>query len=218
MPRIGLSKPYYALYSNNGTTVTYSGGGLMGKYTQLNLSLDGGGSDNDFYADNGIDETESGVFTGGTLAVTTNNLLTAVSSVILGNTTSEITGVEGLQTQGAQWEHSDDRSAAPFVGVAGIYKYQINGQTKYRAVIYPKVKFTTPNVEATTQGSSIDWQVDELEAAINRDDTEHHEWRRLSSLLDTEADAELLIRNFFGIAEETPAPAAGSQTEAPSGT
>lgn len=199
MPRIGLSKPYYALYSNTGSTVAYSGGGLMGKYTQLNMSLEGGGSNNDFYADNGIDESESGVFTGGTLAVTTNNLLTEVSSVILGNTTSEITGVTGMTTEGAQWEHSDDRSVAPFVGLAGIYKYQINGATKYRAVIFPKVKFSTPAMEATTQGSSIEWQVEEIEATVNRDDTQYHEWRRLSSLLDTEADAELLIKNFFNI-------------------
>lgn len=198
MPRIGLSKPYYALYSNSGTTVTYSGGGLMGKYTQLNLSLDGGGESNDFYADNGIDETESGIFTGGTLAVSTNNLLTNVSSVILGNQTSDIT-LEGLTTTGAQWEHSDDRSVAPFVGLAGIYKYQVNGAVKYRAVIFPKVKFSTPAMEATTQGASIEWQVEEIEATINRDDTQYHEWRRLSSLLDTEADAELLIRNFFSI-------------------
>lgn len=199
MPRIGLSKPYYALYSNTGSTVAYSSGGLMGKYTQLNMSLEGGRSNNGSYADNGIDESESSVFTGGTLAVTTNNLLTEVSSVILGNTTSEVTGVTGMTTKGAQWEHSDDRSVAPFVGLAGIYKYQINGAIKYRAVIFPKVKFSTPAMEATTQGSSIEWQVDEIEATINRDDTQYHEWRRLSSLLDTEEDAELLIKNFFSI-------------------
>ena len=31
MATIGLSKPYYALYSASGSTVTYSGGGLLGK-------------------------------------------------------------------------------------------------------------------------------------------------------------------------------------------
>lgn len=199
MPRIGLSKPYFAVYSNNGSTVTYSGGGLMGKYTRLNLTLEGGGNTKDFYADNGVDESGGSVFSGGTLAVTTNNLLTEVSTVILGNSTSEITGITGMTTEEASWEHSDDRSAAPFVGVGGIYKYKVNGAVRYRAVIFPKVKFTTPNVEATTQGTSIEWQTDQLEAAINRDDTQYHEWRRVSSLLETEADAELLIKSFFGI-------------------
>lgn len=201
MPRIGLSKPYYAIYSNSGNAVTYSNGGLMGKYTQLNLSLDGGGSDNDFYADNGIDESGGSLFSGGTIAVTTNNLLTEISSAILGTVTSDITGVTGLTTTGAKWEHNDDRQVAPFVGVAGIYMYQVGGAVKYRAVIFPKVKFTTPNQDATTKGESIDWQVDKLTATINRDDTANHEWRRISSLLDTEADAELLIKNFFGITD-----------------
>ena len=31
MAKIGLSKPYFAKYSNAGETVTYSGGALMGK-------------------------------------------------------------------------------------------------------------------------------------------------------------------------------------------
>ena len=31
MATIGLSKPYYAVYSNTGTTVSYANGGVMGK-------------------------------------------------------------------------------------------------------------------------------------------------------------------------------------------
>lgn len=203
MPKIGLSKPYFAIYANSGSSVSYSGGGLMGKYTQLNLSLNDAGSDNNFYADNGIDETGAAQFAGGTIAVTTNNLLPAISEKILGTQLSAITGIDGLQTVGAKWEHYDDRQAAPFVGVGGIYKYQINGQIKYQAVIFPKVKFTTPSVDATTQGDSIEWQTDEITAQVNRDDTTNHEWRRLSTLLDSEQDAEILIKAFLGI-EDTP--------------
>ena len=39
MATIGLSKPYYALYQESGGTVTYSGGGLIGKATEMSLSL-----------------------------------------------------------------------------------------------------------------------------------------------------------------------------------
>ena len=35
MATIGLSKPYYAKYSNTGSTVSYSNGALLGKYTEL---------------------------------------------------------------------------------------------------------------------------------------------------------------------------------------
>ena len=43
MATIGLSKPYYALYQESGGTVTYSGGGLIGKATEMSLELEGGG-------------------------------------------------------------------------------------------------------------------------------------------------------------------------------
>lgn len=208
MPRIGLSKPYFAIYSNDGPAVSYSGGGLMGKYTQLNMSLNDSGSDNNFYADNGIDETGAAQFAGGTLGMTTNNLLVAISQKILGTQVSSVTGIQGLQTVGAKWEHYDDRQSAPFLGVGGIYKHQVGGQIKYQAVIFPKVKCTTPSQDATTQGDSIEWQVDEITAQINRDDTPNHEWRRVSSLLDSEQDAEILIKAFLNIQDEPVTPAA----------
>ena len=44
MATIGLSKPYYAIYSNDGNTVTYSDGGLIGKATELTLELEEGGT------------------------------------------------------------------------------------------------------------------------------------------------------------------------------
>ena len=39
MAKIGLSKPYFAKYSNTGETVTYSGGALMGKAVELSIEL-----------------------------------------------------------------------------------------------------------------------------------------------------------------------------------
>ena len=35
MAKIGLSKPYFAKYSNTGSTVTYAEGALMGKAVEL---------------------------------------------------------------------------------------------------------------------------------------------------------------------------------------
>ena len=58
MATIGLSKPYYAIYSNDGNAVTYSNGGLIGKGTQLTLELEEGDSNN-FYADNAVAETDN---------------------------------------------------------------------------------------------------------------------------------------------------------------
>ena len=35
MAKIGLSKPYFAVYGNTGETVTYSNGALMGRAVEL---------------------------------------------------------------------------------------------------------------------------------------------------------------------------------------
>ena len=67
MARIGVSKPYYALYNANGNTVTYSDGGLLGRATSVNLSINTS-TDNNLYADNGIAESDR-QFTDGTLTV-----------------------------------------------------------------------------------------------------------------------------------------------------
>ena len=40
MATIGLSKPYFAKYSHTGSKVTYTGGTLLGKYTELSIELD----------------------------------------------------------------------------------------------------------------------------------------------------------------------------------
>ena len=38
MATIGLSKPYYGIYSASGTTVTYANGAVMGKATEANIA------------------------------------------------------------------------------------------------------------------------------------------------------------------------------------
>ena len=44
MAKIGLSKPYYAIYDVEENVVSYSSGGLLGKYTELSIELEGGDS------------------------------------------------------------------------------------------------------------------------------------------------------------------------------
>ena len=73
MAKIGLSKPYFAVYGNTGETVTYSNGALMGRAVELSIELEGA-DDNTLYADDGPAETAN-VFAGGTVTLTTDDLL-----------------------------------------------------------------------------------------------------------------------------------------------
>ena len=197
MATIGLSKPYFAIYTNTGGTVTYKDGGVIGKATELKLDLEGA-KNNSLYADNGPAESDN-QFAGGTITVSTDDLLPKPMLAILGLKEEKITGESGLTTQGASWIISDDTQEIPYCGFGGIIKKKINGAIKWVAVVYTKIQFNNPGESAVTQGESIQWQTKELSGTLMRDDTTAHVWRYMSSPLDTEADAELLITKKLNI-------------------
>lgn len=201
MATIGLSKPYYALYSAEGTTVTYSEGGLIGKATELTLELEEGDANN-FYADNAIAESDN-QFTGGTLTLSTDDLLPTPMLAILG-LKQKAMDVEGVTTSSPQWIIYDDDQAIPYVGFGGIIKAKQGGVTKWIAVVFNKIQFMNPGISAVTQGETIEWQAKELTAAVMRDDSLKHGWQMQSTPMDTEADAEAAIKDALNITDPNP--------------
>lgn len=196
MATIGLSKPFFAIYSENGGIVSYENGGVLGKYTQLSLQLDTA-NENVLFADNGPAESDSG-FGGGTFSVTTDELRPEISKAIYGLSEESISA-EGMTTTGAKWQVNDDDQAIPYLGIGGILKKQVDGAPKYVAFVMEKVKFKNNGMEATTQGATITWQTPKLEGSIFRSDNAKHSWRRVSTLLDSEADAAAAVKNFLNI-------------------
>ena len=194
MAGIGLSKPYYAKYSANEGVVTYSNGGLMGKYTELNVSLNEGTS-NTLYADNAPAETDN-QFTGGTASVSTDELPAENLTSVFG---AKKEAAEGAATEGASWYVWDDDQIIPYLGIGGIIKKKINSATKWVAFLLPKVQFKNPGIVATTQGETISWQTQSLTADILRADDAKHRWYQISSPMDTEADAEAAIKAYLNI-------------------
>lgn len=198
MATIGLSKPYYAIYSSTDNTVTYSDGGLLGKAVEMSMELENADT-NILYADNGPAESANS-FAGGSLTITTDDLLPEPTSAVLGVTLQTIT-TEGLTTESPQEIVYGEAQSIPYVGFGAIVKKQLSGVTKWMAVILPKIQFSTPSISAVTQGETIEWQTPELSANIMRDDTAQHNWCR-TALLDTEADAETYIKSFLNITTE----------------
>lgn len=190
MAVIGLSKPYYGIYSATGNAVSYANGAVMGKATEANIEIDTT-EDNNLYADNGIAETDRS-FAGGTLALSTDDLSQEVTKVILGLTENPITGIEGVTDTSVKELVYDDTQNTPYLGVGFIVKKKVGGEYKWRAVVLCKVMFSVPADAATTQGESIEWQVPELSATIMRDDSATHMWKR-EATFTTEAQAEAYI-------------------------
>lgn len=195
MAVVGLSKPYIAKYSNTGTTVTYTQPTLIGKAITMSLSLNSG-SENILYADNAPAESDN-QFSGGSLTIGTDNL-SAEAMLSLYGTKEEAINADGVSTSDAKWLVHDDDQIIPYVGFAGIIMKKVGGLTKYVAVVYNKVQFQNLNDSATTKGETIEWQTPELTATLMRSDNVKHEWKRITTDLDTEAEAEAAILAFFG--------------------
>lgn len=198
MAKIGLSKPYFAKYSNEGTKVTYTGGTLMGKAVELSIELEGA-DDNILYADNGPAESAN-TFSGGTFTVTTDDLMPEVMLDVLGIVEEAIENAE-ISTAEPKWYKFNDSQETPYLGFGAIVKIQKDQKVRYQAVVLPKTQMTNPNDTFTTQGETIEWGTPEISGTILRDDTEDHNWKLISSPMDSEADAEAAIKAFLGITE-----------------
>ena len=196
MATIGLSKPYYAVYSAGSGTPTYASGAVMGKATEANIEIETS-EDNNLYADNAIAETDR-QFTGGTLTLSTDDLSQEVSKAILGLTEQAVGTIEGVTDEEVQELIYDDTQVTPYLGVGFIVKKVKNGVTAWRGIVLTKVMFSIPSDAATTQGESIEWQVPELSATIMRDDSATHMWKR-EATFTTEAQAEAYIKDGLDI-------------------
>lgn len=184
----GFSKPYVALYSASAGTITYTSGQLLSQGVSVSGSADQA-DDNNFYADNVISETESGVFTSGELSLTVKGLEQDAEKLIMGLPTA---GENGFVAY-------DDDQSVPDVGIGFVVRYMQDGVTTYTPVIYPRCAFQFPNVDAATQEENIDWQTQELTATIKRAEDAKRTWKYMGDAETTEAAAVDKIKTFFSI-------------------
>lgn len=197
MANIGLSKPYIATYVNNAGTITYSARTVLGKYTEISISLDSA-DENILYADNGPAETDS-QFSGGTVTVNTDDLRPDAFKTALGLVEAAIAATMATTNPTPKWLVFDDDQTAPYFALGGIVKKKVDGAYKYQAFILEKIKFRNPDLSLTTQGETIEWQTPELEATILRSDAAKHPWYRISTLLDSEDDAVAAIEDYLTV-------------------
>lgn len=192
----GFSKPYVALYSATGGTVSYTSGQILARGVSASLETESGDAQY-FYADNITAESVGGVFTGATLTLTVDGLKEAARKLVMGLPTASSITVGGDSVSVLDY---DDRQAIPYVGVGMIIRYMSGGVTTYAPVLFTKVQFNVDGMDAETQGENIEFQTEELTAAVLRDDSTNHTWRRLAADQDTEAAAEAVIKAMLNIA------------------
>lgn len=194
MAKVGLSKPFYAIYTAENNSVAYENGGSMGKAVEAEIEPD----DNDtavFYADNGPAESAN-MFSGGTLTLSVDRLDSGVVAAILGITPGSSTTPSGTTLEFAA------ENTIPYVGVGLIAKSIVDGSPVWMGIILTKVQFKMPTLDLETQGEEIEFTANELEATILRDDTTNGAWMRWG-YFTTEANAETWIKGQLSISAAT---------------
>lgn len=177
MVTTGFRNIYVAKYSNEDTTVTYTGFQKLARARGFSLDV-GTSDDNQYFADDSLAETESGAsFSSGTLELTVDGLTGEEEALLFGIVTSSST-VQVNEKPVTEVRFGDSLNP-PFMGVAGIKRYQLNGVVTYRPIVLPKVQFTLGADEAETGEDTINWQDQTLNANIMRDDTAEHNWKRM---------------------------------------
>ena len=185
---IGFSKPYVAVYTNSGTTITYSNGQVLARGVDVSIEPETS-DDNKFYADNVEAETDAGTFSGGTLSLTVDGLHQNAESLIMGLPAADQSG----------WISYGDSQTVPFVGVGYIAKYMSGGEITYVPTIIPKVVFNQISSAHATSEDSLNFQTQALTAQIKRADDADRSWKYLGEPQTTEALAEAAIKTKFGI-------------------
>ena len=188
----GFSLPYVAKYAATGGAVTYSEGMKIARGVSVSVAPEAS-DNNNFYADNVLAESVSGVFTGGTVTLTVDGLLPAAEAFIYGLPEAATVGTVSVLKYG-------DAAQPPYVGIGFLARYMSDGVTTYKVFVLTKAKFSLPTEEANTQEDAIAWQTQALTASIMRDDTADHDWKLIGATeYTTEAAAEADLKKIFNI-------------------
>lgn len=204
---IGFSKPMVAIYNASGNAVTYTGGIPFARGVSVQISANSSDS-NAWRADNVDAESVGGMFSGGTLTVTTDDPFYDADQLVHGR--GEVAEVNGISV-----EKSSVNDAIPYCGFGYIRKYQCGGVEIYRAIMLTKVKFNESGDAAETEEETKNWQTTENTAQIFRDDTEDKTWRlRGANYYTTEAEAfaELCALLMISSSAGSGTPSSGSGT------
>jgi len=163
MPQIGLRYPMYAPLVEDETAKTYSygDGKVAAKAVSVNWNLNI--SDNKFYADDGISESEK-VFESGTMTFTPDDLSLETKADWLGNELEEETvGEETIKVL-----KSKGTDSPGYFGFGFVIPKIKNKVRQYRAILFTKVQFGEPDETAETKGESINWQTPAIEGNVMR--------------------------------------------------
>lgn len=194
---IGFSHPTVAKYNAEGTNVTYTDGIRLARGVKVGLSVNVSDK-SDFYADNRVAESDGGVFTDGKATLTVDGLHSKAERFIQGLPEPEDVDYGGDKK--AKFTKHGDKAAPPYVGIGFIVKYQSGGMITYVPMILTKGKFPATGLDAETEGEKKNYQTQDLEPTLYRDDTTEHNWKWVGEDVVSEEEALAIIDGILQVA------------------
>lgn len=190
MVTTGFSRIHVAVYSNTGTTVTYTGCKELARARQMTVAVETT-KENAFYANNRLAEVEPAQFSSGTADIEVDGLTPEEESMILGLV------AESVETS-EEYAYGENMNP-PYMGIGGVKRRQLNGSVTYHPIVLTKSRFNIPEDSAKTQEETIDWQSQKLTAVVMRDDSTGHVWKRIPKMpFQTEDEAVAWIQKKLG--------------------
>ena len=172
MVTTGFSRIHVAQYAAAGGVVTYSDVRELARARSMDLSVEVT-EESHFYANNKVAETEPSAFKSGKVKLGVDGLSAEEEELILGLTTRKV-NVGDTEVEVVAFGKAMN---PPYLGVGGVKEYRLNGVTSYRPVILTKARFAVPPEAGETREENINWQSQDLEATVMRDDTAEENWK-----------------------------------------
>ncbi len=193
---VGFSYPLVGLYGCAAGVVSITKAQVLARGVSVDISVNLA-SDNEFYADNVLAESETDVFESGSMKLTVDGLMAEARRFISGqDEPKEVTYGES-KVKLAKYGTTVEK---PYIAVGVIVKYKSNRKDIWQPYVFPKTKFKTTGLNATTQGKTTSWQTEDIETTIHRADTAEAEWKWEGEEFATEGEAKAALNAIFGLA------------------
>lgn len=192
----GFSNIHVALYSANSGVVSYTGVRKLGRSVSMSTDISTS-DDNNFYADDRLSETETGsAFTDGSGTLTIDGLTPDDEAFLMGLKDGNSVQVESQTVETLEYGAEMD---PPYIGIGAVKKVQRDGKSYWGAIVLAKCRCKVPKDDATTQGEQIDWQTQDIDFTILRDDSEKNRWKIIpKKFFATENAAIEFIKKVLG--------------------
>lgn len=149
MATIGLSKPYYAIYKNSDTTVTYSGLAVLAK--AVDSAWTGRRRQQHSLGRQWSRQNLQSSFLAVPMIHYHRRYSPEAGAAILGLTLQTVTN-EDISTATPQEMVFGESQTIPYLGFGVVIKKQQNNIMKYMGLVLPKIQFSNPGISCNHTG------------------------------------------------------------------